>query len=116
MKPLLACLALFCALSLPPALAQESATENKGLTPGEVDNQAQLAAKVVGLPGDGRHVIIAHGPIAELVWPAMNWHELAVADPAMLRGIKVGDRVRFNVNNYGVITSIARAPVPQPQP
>ena len=51
MKPLLACLALFCALSLPPALAQESATENKGLTPGEVDNQAQLAAKVVGLPG-----------------------------------------------------------------
>ena len=64
-------------------------------------------------PKQGR-VTIAHGPIPALNWPAMMM-TFAVRDPAMLRGLRRGDRVTFTVlpeprGNSFVIDRIARAP------
>lgn len=59
-------------------------------------------------------VTIAHGPIPAMTWPAMTM-TFSVRNPAMLRGLRRGDRVRFVVqtapqgSNF-VIVRIEKAP------
>jgi Cu(I)/Ag(I) efflux system membrane fusion protein len=59
-------------------------------------------------------VTIAHGPIPAMGWPAMTM-TFGLRDPAMLRGLKRGDRVAFAVGKQPqdgayVIERIERAP------
>lgn len=55
-------------------------------------------------------ITIAHGPVAELAWPAMTM-ELEASDPAMVDAIAVGDRINFGFRDSEtgyVLTSLAR--------
>lgn len=61
-------------------------------------------------------VTIAHGPIPAMNWPAMTM-TFAARDPAMLRGLRSGERVRFALQPTAqggsfVIERIERAPAP----
>ena len=67
------------------------------------------AGNVTAIAGD--RVTIAHGPVAGLGWSAMTMTFLA-GDPAMLRGIGVGDRVTFQFRQQGndyPLTSLRKA-------
>jgi Cu/Ag efflux protein CusF len=59
----------------------------------------------------GDRVTISHGPVAGLGWPAMTM-TFTAPEPAMLRGIGVGDRVAFqfrrNGNDYP-LTALGKA-------
>lgn len=48
---------------------------------------------------DGDQVTISHGPVRDLGWPAMAM-TFRAGDPAMLRGISVGDRVSFRFRHH----------------
>jgi len=53
-------------------------------------------------------VVIAHGPIAALKWPAMTM-KFKVQSAAVLRGVTVGKKVHFVLANVGgkpVVTEI----------
>ncbi len=67
------------------------------------------AGNVTAIAGD--RVTISHGPVEGLGWPAMTM-TFRAGDPAMLRGIAVGDRVTFrfrqNGNDYP-LTSLSKA-------
>lgn len=56
-------------------------------------------------------ITLDHGAIAELEWPAMEMG--FAAKPELLKGIKVGDKVAFELDwdgKAGTITQIAKAP------
>ena len=56
-------------------------------------------------------VTLDHGAIAELEWPAMEMG--FAAQPELLKGIKVGDKVAFELDwngKAGTITSLVKAP------
>ena len=64
---------------------------------------------VTAISGD--RVSIEHGPIASLGWPAMTM-TFRAHDPAILRGISVGERVSFRFRRRGndyPLTSLSRA-------
>lgn len=48
----------------------------------------------------GDRITISHGPVAGLGWPAMTM-TFTASEPAMLRGISVGDRVAFQFRRSG---------------
>jgi Cu(I)/Ag(I) efflux system protein CusF len=59
----------------------------------------------------GDRVTISHGPVAGLGWPAMTM-TFTAPEPAMLRGIGVGDRVTFQFRQNGTdypLTALAKA-------
>lgn len=81
--------------------------------PGAAVNTAQAVYSATGnvtaITGD--RVTIAHGPVEGLGWPAMTMTFLA-GDPAMLRGISVGDRVTFQFRQSGndyPLTTLSKA-------
>jgi len=43
---------------------------------------------------DATGITLAHGPVPAIRWPAMTMH-FRLGSPALARGYKVGDRVRF---------------------
>lgn len=45
-------------------------------------------------------VVLKHGPIAALKWPAMTM-KFKVETPALLNGVTVGKTVRFTLKNVG---------------
>jgi Cu(I)/Ag(I) efflux system protein CusF len=51
---------------------------------------------------DAKSIVINHGPIEALGWGSMVM-PFRVEDPSLLEGLKVGDKVRFDlkVNNPG---------------
>lgn len=61
-------------------------------------------------PAAGK-ITLNHGPIAELEWPAMEMGFAAA--PGVMKDIKVGDKVRFEIEwdgKAGIITAIEVAP------
>ncbi|WP_198426316.1 copper-binding protein, partial [Acinetobacter baumannii] len=72
------------------APAARDAAANGGQTAGE--NEVHAAqGNVTAIAGS--QVTIAHGPVTSIGWPAMTM--AFEASPAQLRGIEVGDAVRF---------------------
>ena len=58
----------------------------------------------------GNQVTISHGPIRTVGWPAMTM-AFTAEDPALLNGIKAGDRVSFAFSTAGstsTLTSISK--------
>ena len=77
-------------------------------------NLVTAAGTIQSLDPQQARITIAHGPVPRLNWPAMTM-TFAVRDPAMLRGLRRGDRVTFAlhpspVNGTYMIERIARAP------
>ena len=89
-----------------------------------VDSEASLQgvmARAPAAPGfaatgrvisvDGDLIRLDHGPVPELKWPAMKM-PFVLADPAIAKGLKPGDEVRFRFRQDGgdnVVTAIDRA-------
>lgn len=90
------------------------AQNNQGMPANTAANAGQTAYSAAGnvtaIAGD--RVTISHGPVEGLGWPAMTM-TFRAGDPAMLRGIAVGDRVTFqfrqNGNDYP-LTSLSKVP------
>jgi Cu/Ag efflux protein CusF len=61
--------------------------------------QGSASGTVTALDATHGKITLDHGPIADAGWPAMT---MAFAvDPALLEGIKVGDKVRFEMTTAG---------------
>lgn len=101
MKPMLGALFVLVALSAVPAFADDAFRE-RSLGPTEEAHRAQGIGLIKSLDKDGRHVVLSHGAIPEMVWPASE-RRLAVANPELLRGLRPGQKVRFTINDAGLI-------------
>ena len=82
-------LALLIAAAL-PAMAQQ-------FTDGEVRKVDKAANKVT----------LKHGPIPNIDMPAMTM-VFKAKDPAMLAGLKAGDKVRFEAQKVGDVYTVTR--------
>lgn len=87
-----------------------------------VDQRRDSPLIAKALPGYGRHIAVTeidaakgmvtldHGDIAELQWPAMKMD--FATKPELLAGIKVGDKVNFEIDwdgKAGTVTKIEQA-------
>jgi Cu/Ag efflux protein CusF len=78
--------------------------------------RVQADGRVLGVDPARGHLAVAHGPIPGLM-PPMNMR-FAVADPALLRGLRRGDQIRFVLelrNEEWTITAVELAGSPGPQ-
>jgi Cu/Ag efflux protein CusF len=95
MRKFIIALAGLVALVAPPSLASSH------LADGQVTKIDQSAGKIT----------LRHGPIKSLDMDSMNM-VFRVQDPALLKGIKVGDKVKFEadrVNGQLTVTKIQKA-------
>lgn len=105
MRLVLGSLLLVSCMGLGAAQVQQKAGgENRALDPTVDATSAQGLGEVRFIDSDGLHVTLSHGPIPELSWPAQGNHRFAVASRELLKGLRPGQRVRFTVNDRGVIT------------
>lgn len=113
LKALLASIALLVAACSPPA-TQEAAKSDDGMN---METTAPTAAGPIASTGTVTQVdaaagtiTINHQPIAAISWPAMTMHFTA-ENPAILRGIAVGDHVAFELkgaNESSIVTSVQK--------
>jgi len=92
-----------------PALAQQ---HDMGAMAGmemKAPASAQGAGVVKALDLKRGSVTLQHGPIAALKWPAMTM--AFKADPALLKTVKVGQKVTFTIKPGATPEVIAIAPV-----
>lgn len=69
---------------------------------------AQGAGVIKKLDAKGGSVTLQHGPIAALSWPAMTM--AFKADPALLKGLKMGQQVNFTLKTGGTPEVVAIQP------
>jgi Cu(I)/Ag(I) efflux system protein CusF len=81
-----------------PAIAQPAHDMSKMDHPAAAAG-AQGSGVIKKLDAKGGSVTLQHGPIAALNWPAMTM--AFKADPALLGGLKVGQKVSFTVKSGG---------------
>jgi len=110
----LAILALAILSTAPLASAQDGMKGMKGMD--GMDDMAGMNVKSMPMTGSGTGVIktidvksgkitIAHGPIASLKWPAMTM-TFSVNPASLLNGLKVGQKVAFDVSMKGSDSTI----------
>lgn len=86
-----------------PVAAQDHAHH----APAQAAAKVQAAGVVKAVDAKTNTVTLAHEPIAALGWPAMTM-SFKVASPSLLKGLKTGDRVLFDLQGQQ-ITAIRRA-------
>ncbi|MCC5813002.1 MAG: copper-binding protein [Ectothiorhodospiraceae bacterium] len=64
------------------------------------ERTAEGTGKVHSVAEDGGSVVLEHGPIPELRWPAMTM-ELPLTDPALAEGLEPGSQVHFVLRQIG---------------
>ncbi|MES2095913.1 MAG: copper-binding protein [Pseudomonadota bacterium] len=92
-----------------PTTTQPDANTMAGMTIPSEGKSGHGAGVIKALDRTAGKVTLAHGPVAELRWPAMTMGFSAPV--AMLDGLAVGDRVAFAFNwdgKAGKLTSIAK--------
>jgi Cu(I)/Ag(I) efflux system periplasmic protein CusF len=89
--------AVFAALSLQPALADDAHHKGGALSDGEIRK----------VDKDAQKITIKHGPLKNLDMPPMTM-VFRVKDPAMLEQVKPGDKVKFGVENVGGAFTVTR--------
>jgi len=103
------------ALALAAAACGESRTDAPETRQGAAAGTNARAGEAYSATGAitaiaGDRITISHGPVQGLGWPAMTM-TFRAGDPAMLRDVAVGDRVRFqfrqNGNDYP-LTSLSK--------
>lgn len=88
-------------IAITAAVFSQTANAQSAMVDGRVTRIDQAAGKIT----------LRHGPIKNLDMEAMSM-VFRVQDPAMLKGVKVGDKVRFEadrVNGQITITKMQRA-------
>lgn len=103
-------------LAAAPVHAQQTAADHAAHHP--ASGAATTAAKGAMSDGevrkvdlDAKKITLRHGPIPNLDMPPMTM-VFQVKDPALLQGIKTGDKVRFSAEKIGsayTVTGIERA-------
>lgn len=114
-----ACLSFSCAVSPLFAADLEQGSSGRSAPPARHDNDSSAgkvapavyrgAGTVTRVVRDIGAVMIAHDPVPELNWPAMNM-TFGVRSEALLDSIEQGERINFLFEKSGenyVITSIA---------
>jgi Cu(I)/Ag(I) efflux system protein CusF len=71
------------------------------------DNTALTEGTIKKIDAPGQRVMLAHGPIANLGMAPMTMM-FKVKDPAMLKKLKEGDKVRFRAEDLGGDYTIVR--------
>lgn len=71
-------------------------------------DQAQGVGIVKAVDPQAGTVTIAHEPIKSFEWPSMTM-KFKVADPALLKGIAVGNKVSFTLQGRDMMTSTVTA-------
>ncbi|MGQ7245582.1 copper-binding protein [Salinicola sp. V024] len=114
-RPLLTATTLALATLALPAVASERNTNDamqgmdmKASSEQAVSEKAQTARAtgvVKAIDPQAQKITLAHGPIEALNWPAMQM-AFKVADPALLKGIKVGDEVRFELQGANHVVAV----------
>lgn len=78
--------------------------------PGDVVAQASAAltdGEIRKVDKDAKKITIKHGPIRNLDMPAMTM-VFQVKEPAMLKRVKAGDKVKFEVQKLGGAITVTR--------
>jgi Cu/Ag efflux protein CusF len=55
---------------------------------------------IEGIDAGGARFVVSHGPIPQVGWEAMTMG-FRVADPSLLEGLAVGDKIRFDIRFQG---------------
>ena len=94
-----------CAVPPLPVLAQDHSGHDAGPTaPGVVRG----TGVVKSVNAAGGTLVITHDPMPALKWPAMTM-PFKVSDPAMLKGLKPGMKVVFDLKDKKTIVAIRPA-------
>jgi Cu(I)/Ag(I) efflux system periplasmic protein CusF len=101
-------------LASAPVHAQQTATDHAAHHPAPNATTAKSAlsdAEVRRVDVDAKKITLRHGPIPNIDMPPMTM-VFQVKDPALLQGIKAGDKIRFSAEKIGsayTVTSIEAA-------
>lgn len=92
-------------LAQAPALAQDHSDHRAGpAAPGVVSGTGVIKS----VNAAGGTVVITHDPMPALKWPAMTM-PFKVSDPALLKGLKPGMKVVFDLKDKKTIVAIKPA-------
>ena len=109
-------IAVGLSLASPGAVARshDAVTASTG-TPAQAagDAGAFTVGEVRKIDRDAQKVTLRHGPIVNLEMPEMTM-VFRATDPAMLEGLKVGDRVRFKADKVGGQFTVTQMVVVKP--
>lgn len=103
--------AALCALAATVAWAQKKDDHSAHHAGAGAPTPALAEGEVRKVDVAGRKITLKHGQIPSIDMPPMTM-VFAVKDPALLKGLKVGDRVKFQAEMAGgavTVTQIQRA-------
>ncbi len=95
-------------LASAPVYAQQTAADHAAHHPAPAAATAKSAlsdAEVRRVDLDTKKITLRHGPIPNLDMPPMTM-VFQVKDPALLQGIKAGDKVRFSAEKIGSVYTV----------
>lgn len=104
MKKTLLALAVLASLTTTTASAQPS-TPMDGMPMRGAVKVGRGSGIVIAIDPKAAKVTIQHGPIAALGWPAMTM-AFAAVPPALLKSVKVGQRVDFAMRMRGSVAEV----------
>ncbi|WP_158700900.1 copper-binding protein [Phytohalomonas tamaricis] len=106
-RPLLTAATLVLATQTLPVMAAEM--QDMDMKASSQQSQAetvQASGVVKGIDLQAQKITLAHSPIKALNWPAMKM-AFKVAEPTLLEGINVGDKVQFELQGADhVVTAL----------
>jgi len=103
-------LLLAAMLATTPVFAQQSGADHAAHHPAPGASAAKSAlsdGEVRKVDLDAKKITLRHGPIPNLDMPPMTM-VFQVRDPALLQGVKTGDRVRFSAEKAGSAYTVTR--------
>ncbi len=103
MKRFASAAALIVACAAPsPALTQDESQGHHGAhqQPGQAGAAHKLHGVVNSVNADAARINITHDPVESLKWPKMKMN-FKTHDPALLKGIKAGMTVDFEIEKMG---------------
>lgn len=105
-RPLLALLSASALVLAPNAIAQHDAHQHHAPAPTATQTALATGQGIVKkIDPETQRLTLAHDAIEKLGWPAMTM-SFAVTDKALLKEIKIGDVVRFELQNEQTITAV----------
>ena len=106
-RPLITAATLVLATQTLPVMAAEMQDMDMKSSSGQGQTRAVESSGVVkAIDPQAQKITLAHDPIEALNWPVMKM-AFKVADPLLLEGIDVGDKVHFELQGPGhVVTAL----------
>jgi Cu/Ag efflux protein CusF len=83
-----------------PALSQHSHNHGGGSDQPEPARIYSTEGQVLEIDPGNNRIVVEHGPIPQVGWEAMTMG-FQVYDPSLLKGLKTGDKIRFDIRFQG---------------